>query len=302
MKKRLCAILCVLMMVLVMIPAQAFADPGDEKFTDSTLDLQFKTIKNVNAGIQVTWTANANAAKYHLEYCEDDTDNWIHVDVTGKTSYTIPKSKLTSGKDYEIRIYGEKNGVYGLSGREDEGIDYLAAPVISKTKNLNAGTQITWSAVPGAYTYSVMYKKSGGSWKTYATGITGTTYTMPKSALTRGTKYLYTVRAVGDDPDDISGYTSGKAQTYLKAPTVSSIAGTSSGVKVSWGKVTGAKTYIVMYKVSGGSWQTAKTGITGTSYTVPKSLLKSGKTYYFTVKAKGASTSGYTSGKSIKVK
>ena len=85
-------------------------------------------------------------------------------------------------------------------------------------------------------------------------------------------------------------------------PTVKSAAKTSSGVKVTWGKVTGATSYTVMMKVKGGSWTTVKSGVTGTSYTVPKSKLSSGKTYSFTVKAKGAATSGYTSGKSLAYK
>ena len=57
-----------------------------------------------------------------------------------------------------------------------------------------------------------------------------------------------------------------------------------------------------MYKEKGGEWKTAKSKVTGTSYTVPKSKLKSGKTYSFTVKAVGAATGGYTSGKSLTYK
>ncbi len=56
-----------------------------------------------------------------------------------------------------------------------------------------------------------------------------------------------------------------------------------------------------MMKVSGGSWTTVKTGVTKNEYTVPKSKLTSGKTYYFTAKAVGAATSGYSSGLAYKV-
>lgn len=38
------------------------------------------------------------------------------------------------------------------------------------------------------------------------------------------------------------------------------------------------------------------TGVTKNEYTVPKSKLTSGKTYYFTAKAVGAATSGYSGG------
>ena len=91
-------------------------------------------------------------------------------------------------------------------------------------------------------------------------------------------------------------------KTWLEAPTVKSAKKVSAGVTVTWSKVKGAETYTVMYKEKGGEWKTAKSKVTGTSYTVPKSKLVSGKTYYFTVKAVGAATGGYTSGKSLTYK
>ncbi len=258
------------------------------------------TSKNVNAGTQITWNAVDGAESYIVMYKENGGSWKTAVSGVTATTYTVPKSLLKSGTKYyyTVKAVGEDpDDVSGYTSGKAQ--TYMAAPTVTKTQNVNAGTKVTWSAVDGATKYTLMFKTSGGSWKTLKTGIKTTTYTVPKSELKSGTKYYYTVKAVGAAT---SGYSSGKAQTYMAAPAISGVSKTSSGVKVTWGKVEGAKTYTVMYKVSGGSWKTAKSGVTGTSYTVPKSLLTSGKTYYFTAKAVGAATSGYSSGKSLAYK
>ena len=255
--------------------------------------------RNVNAGIEVTWDAVDGAKSYAVMY-KTGSGGWK----TAKsgltaTKYVVPKAELKSGTKYQFTIKsvaedGETSGYYSGNAQT-----YMTTPAVTKTRNVNAGIEVTWGSVTGATSYVLMYKVDGGSWETYKSGITATKFVVPKKDLESGTKYWFTVKAKGAAT---SGYSSGKAQTYMTTPVVKSAVKTSSGVKVTWGAVTGAKTYTVMMKVSGGSWTTVKTGVTGTSYTVPKSKLTSGKTYYFTVKAKGAATSGYSSGKSLTYK
>ena len=61
-----------------------------------------------------------------------------------------------------------------------------------------------------------------------------------------------------------------------------SISNVSKGVKITWGKVSGADTYRVYRKMKGGSWKRIATNI-GSSYTDKKT--KTGVTYYYTVRA-----------------
>ena len=81
----------------------------------------------------------------------------------------------------------------------------------------------------------------------------------------------------------------------LKQPSVKASAVT-GGVKVSWGKVTGADGYLVYRSTDGKSWTKIKQ-TTGLNYT-DKTAAK-GKTYYYTVKAFDKST-GKTVYSSIK--
>ncbi len=68
----------------------------------------------------------------------------------------------------------------------------------------------------------------------------------------------------------------------LAAPTVK-IEKVSTGIKVSWNKVTGSPRYMVYYKEGNGSWKKIGT-TTSTTYTRKAANLKSGVTYTFTVR------------------
>ena len=255
--------------------------------------------RNVNAGIEVTWDKVDGATSYIVMYKTNGGKWETYAEGVTATKYVVKKADLKSGTKYwfTIRAVDEDGTVSGYTSGKAQ--TYMTTPAVTKTRNVNAGIEVTWGKVTGATSYILMYKTDGGSWKTYKSGITATKFVVPKADLKSGTKYWFTVKAKGAAT---SGYSGGKAQTYMTTPVVKSAVKTSSGVKVTWGSVTGATSYTVMMKPSGGSWTTVKSGVTGTSYTVPKSKLTSGKTYSFTVKAKGAATSGYSSGKSLTYK
>ncbi|MBE6752636.1 MAG: hypothetical protein E7556_08950, partial [Ruminococcaceae bacterium] len=134
----------------------------------------------------------------------------------------------------------------------------LATPVVT-VKNSATGVKVTWGAIDGATSYKVYRKtystktKKYGSWKTCGT-VTTTSYvdTNAKS----GTKYIYTVKAFNGDVK--SGIKSSSSILFLAQPTVK-IANASTGVKVSWNKITGAtgyKVYRAEYK--NGKWSSWK--------------------------------------------
>ena len=70
---------------------------------------------------------------------------------------------------------------------------------------------------------------------------------------------------------------------FIEAPKLSKVSNESSGVKITWGKVSGADSYRVYRKVKGGSWKHLDT--TSKTYFVDKTA-KSGTKYYYAVKAK----------------
>lgn len=93
-------------------------------------------------------------------------------------------------------------------------------------------------------------------------------------------------------------YSFGKAEAVqaaaLKAPKLSKVVRVNKSVKITWKKSKGASGYYVMRKTENSSWKKIKTvkGGSKTSYTDKK--VKSGTTYYYTVKAyKGKKVSSY---------
>ena len=87
------------------------------------------------------------------------------------------------------------------------------------------------------------------------------------------------------------------AQLKCSKPKLSKIENTADGVKITWGKVSGADKYYVYRKVKGGSYSKVAT-TTKTYYTDKKA--SSGKTYYYYVKAVNeAGSSDASSSKSI---
>jgi fibronectin type 3 domain-containing protein len=114
-----------------------------------------------------------------------------------------------------------------------------------------------------------------------------------------GKTYSYTVRCLSADGKSYpSGYdTTGKTIKRLTQPTPT-VSKTSNGIKIKWGKVTGANKYYVYRKTASGSWSKIAT-TTSTSYT--DKTAKKGTTYYYTVKAaSGSYVSSYTSSKAVK--
>ena len=136
----------------------------------------------------------------------------------------------------------------------------LATPKISKAESVYGGVKLTWNKVNGAAKYRVYYKDRKG-W-TRMVDTTSTSYI--DKDVSSGRNYTYTVRCISADRKSFtSGYDSkGTTVKYIAAPEISKLEGVNGGVKISWGKVSGASKYRVYYKSSNG-W----TKITDTDFT-----------------------------------
>ena len=175
----------------------------------------------------------------------------------------------------------------------------LATPKISKAESVYGGVKLTWGKVSGAAKYRVYYKGSKG-W-TRMVDTTSTSYT--DKDVSSGKNYTYTVRCLSADGKSFtSGYDSkGTTVKYVAAPEISKLENVNGGVKITWGKVSGAAKYRVYYKGNKG-W-TKLTDTTATSF-IDKDV-SSGKNYTYTVRCITSDakkfTSGYNpTGKSVK--
>ena len=154
----------------------------------------------------------------------------------------------------------------------------LATPKISKAESVYGGVKLTWNKVNGAAKYRVYYKGRKG-W-TRMVDTTSTSYI--DKDVSSGRNYTYTVRCISADGKSFtSGYDSkGTTVKYIAAPEISKLENVNGGVKISWGKVSGATKYRVYYKGRKG-W-TRMVDTTSTSY-IDKDV-SSGRNYTYTVR------------------
>lgn len=249
------------------------------------------TLTNAQKGVSVKWEAVPGAEKYRVYRRLKDEKSWTTLKTVDAGVLSLTDTGATSGKPnyYTVKVYS--NGAW--SAYESYGINYIAAPQISKTNSVvGSGITLKWQAVEGAAKYRV-YRADGSKWVLLGK-VTGTSYT--DKNVTVGKSYKYTLRA--ENGSNLSGYNSkGWTVKYtLTTPTVSKVTTSSNAIKIQWDAVKGTDGYRVYRKAPGATkWsQIAKT--TGTSYTDKN--VKVGSVYTYTIRAyKGSTLSAYnTSG------
>lgn len=236
------------------------------------------TVKNSSSGVKISWKKVTGASKYRVYFKVDG--KWKKLADTTSTSYTDKSVKSGSSRTYTVKAFSENYGSSYVSGKK---ITYLSQPDPS-VSNTSNGVNISWSKVTGAKTYRVYYKNDSGKWVKLA-DITSTSYT--DKTVKSGESRTYTVKAINEKY--VSSYNpKGNTIMYLAQPKAAA-SNTSSGVKITWNKVSGASKYCVYYMnmyVEGGNknrkWEKL-TDTTSTSF-IYKGF-KSGMLTCFAVKA-----------------
>lgn len=250
-------------------------------------------------GVKVTWNTVDGASRYKVYRSQYDTKTkkWTKWSVLGysETASYLDKT-AKNGVKYKYTVRAEN--MLGLGGYDKAGVSttYIAAPTV-KIANTASGIKVSWSKVSGATGYTVYRSQfSGGKWSGWKNMGT---LKSDKSAWTdknvkSGVQYKYTVRTVKNKL--MSSYKGTAGLVFLSQPTVK-IANASTGVKVSWSKVSGATGYTVYRsELSNGKWSSWKkmgTAKSDKSAWTDKSA-KSGTQYKYTVRAvNGNSKSTY---------
>ena len=247
------------------------------------------TVSDTAKGVQINWDKVTGASKYRVYYRTEDMSDWVRLTETTGTSYTY---NAKQGITYYYTVKALSGNTYWSSYRKDVTFTRLTEPEFTLS-NTAEGIQIDWDKVSGATKYRVYYRSgTTGDW-TRLTETTGTSYTYKAKA---GSTYYYTVKAFAKD-NSYSTYRKDLSIKRLEEPEFTLVS-TSSGVKVSWSKVTGASEYRVYRQTTAKEGWTRLTETTGTSYT--DRTAKDGTTYYYTVKAlSGSMCSSYRRDKTI---
>lgn len=210
------------------------------------------TVANTATTVKVSWDKVTGASYYKVYRSEYKNGKWGSYSLcksTKTTSYS--HTGVKSGQQWRYMVYAVY-GTYMSAEKAGVAITYLARPSV-KIANAANGVKLSWSKIAGASYYKV-YKStySGGKWSSYSYYKSTTAASYTDTKVTSGQKVRYIVYAVSGSYK--SAKTSSVSTLYLAQPKVK-LAKATKGVKVSWGKITGASYYKV-YKstYSGGKW------------------------------------------------
>ena len=251
--------------------------------------------KAVSGGIQVTWKEAAGAATYKVYRKDAANPDWTGLTTTATgTSYVDKTAK--AGVTYTYTVRGVASDGKTLSPSHDKtGVSAVIAPakvVLVSAKADSAGILVTWQKATGAHAYQVYRKTAGTGWKCVAKNIHDTEWKDIDAA--KGTKYIYTVRAVADDGTTRGGYdAAGKTAAVTKDPTTpanvtlgKAVAG-KNGITVTWSYAADARTYRVYRKAAGETkWTIMDKNAIGKSWT--DTNVTKGTTYTYTVRGVNA--------------
>ncbi len=270
--------------------AQTYAKNNDIGFVAILDTPKLNKVENTATGVKISWGKVTGAEKYRVFY--NTGSGWKKIADTTDTSYTWKGAKSGTKYSFTVRCVSSDGTEFTSSyDKTGKSITYIAAPGKLAAENVNGGIKVSWNKVNGAAKYRVYYKTGNGSWTKIA-DTTSTSYTW-KGAKS-GTTYKFTVRCLSSDSKSFtSSYNStGVSAKYIATPKLTSVANTSSGVKLSWNASKGAAKYRVFYKTASGWKKIADTASTSYTWTGAKS----GTTYTFTVRCVSSDSKSFTSG------
>lgn len=235
-----------------------------------------KVSSPTSTSVKLSWSKAAGATGYKYEYF--DGKKWV-AKSTSSTSATISGLKAKTTYKFRVRAYNKTAKLYGEYSSTVSGSTAVAKVSGVKAKAASSSSVVlTWSKVSGAAGYEVWQLK-GKKWVKVGT-TTKTTLTVKK--LKANTTYQFKVRAydkkkvVGDFSSVVKVTTNLSAAKSLKAkPAATSVA-------LTWGKVSGAKSYEI-WQLKGKKWTKVATS-SSAKYTVKKGIKKNTK-YQFKVRA-----------------
>lgn len=251
----------------------------------------------IDGGVKISWTKSGDAKGYRV-YRKNKKGNWesiYYFDNNSVTGFTDESPYQNFKNTYTVKAVSDSGeSTYNKTGLS---VFYLKTPALTGIKTTTSGLRVSWSSVSGVHNYKVYRKQQGDTKWTYIAKTKAGVTTYEDTNVKNGVKYSYTVRAVNSNGK--SSYNSdGISTTFVTAPKISSLKNTTSGTKIIWNKINGAKKYRIYRKVPGGSWKVLGDVSSGKSSYVDKTA-KSGTVYQYAVKANNGSawSSHHTSSK-----
>ncbi len=245
---------------------------------------------NVN-GIRINWAKQSGITQYNIYRKTSSQISWQYLtSVPGSATYYVDTS-VKSNSRYSYTVMASiktANSAYNNTGLS---VIFVDDPAFS-VYNITNGIAVKWSHGYYADSFRIYRKTNGGSWQLIKVADGKDTVYYDK-AVTRGTSYTYTVRAVYNSSLSCY-YPAGKTLVSIDAPLTVKVQNRVSGAMVTWNRASGAQGYHIYRRVAGGNWVRIATvkGIGTLQYLDTKA--QSGTQYYYTVRAyNGSSLSTY---------
>ena len=242
---------------------------------------------NTSKAITISWTKSYKADGYYVYRKVASGSNKLIATLKGndKTSYTDSAVSKNTNYNYYVKAYatGLKSK---LSGSFPTKI--YTPPTISSAKSTTSGIALSWKAVSDAKQYNVYRRLSSD--KNYAkiATVRGTSY--KDTTASAGAKYYYKLTSVTSNLSE--SYKSGaKSCSNFVATKIKASAVVKTGLKISWKKVSNAKSYSV-YKYASKKYVLLGT-VTGKTFT-DKTIGKANSRTYAVKVNYASGQSGYS--------
>ena len=285
--------------------------------------------------IRLSWTKSDDVAGYKIYRSENSTGPFAYFrTVRGDDQLTFEDTTCEPGISYfyqvkaftaycnagsknEQTVEGDASNTKWAIASLDE--DSMKAPSMIAAKRLSYNSiRIDWSKVDNVTGYQVYRSKGDANhFKLFKTIKGNSTVTYKDTTCLTGTKYYYKVRAFTPAFDEsteseytlyssFSKYKSAAAS--LTKPTIKSLVAGKKKATVKWGRITGASGYVVYRSTKQSSgYKAVKTIAKGGTVSFTNTKLKTGKRYYFKMRAYRTVSgkkvySSYSAVKSVRVK
>ena len=210
--------------------------------------------------ITATWTAAARADQYLVEWATTSAGLGSGSNSTVSTNRAVLTS-LTLSTTYYVRVTsiraGASNGSPSLPESASTSAITLLAPANVAATPSTTTVGLAWDHVIDATGYVVEWKTTTGAYNTQSPGRPSIrSYTI--TGLQEGTTYIVRVKATASGAAD-SGWSTPISTTTTISPlpqvTGLSVSATSiSSIDASWTLVAAAESYVVQWRVTGGTY------------------------------------------------
>ena len=245
--------------------------------------------------LEIHWNPVKNAEGYRLYYQEDGGAWKFAAQIEGRDNTSYVHTGLKSGRDYiyYVRAYSTLDDGEKLFGAYSDGKSGRAKNSRSEIEKIQSwgysALKINWKPVQDAEGYRIYCKEPGKSWKYVTQVANGETVSYIHTGRITGRNYTYYIRAYRtlDGKKVFGAYSDGKSGKAVPKQVKITKAKAQKGKAVlAWNKVNGASGYRIYYKNSeNGKWHYVTQIGKGSTTAYTHKGIKSGKEYYYTMRA-----------------